>query len=157
MQLLNGERIIAPATGGFPALTTHRLWHESKDASVHQIRTIFLEDLCYSSVTHQEQPLWMVLAVIGALGGMLLGLANSSHLAGYIVLGGIVCALCWKRYNASKKQLLTLAAASGEISVELHSSDLTRGAAFVETVVGAKNERVFAIRPSDLKAHAAGL
>jgi hypothetical protein len=156
MQLLSGEAIVVPAAGGFPTLTSHRLWFESSDGSEQQIRVIFLEDLCYASVMHQEKPFWLGLAIIAALGGLFAGLANTREMATYVILGAIVAVVCWLIYKGSKKQFLTLSAASGKIAVELHGDSLARSTAFIESVIGVKNERYLVGKTPDIKVQRTG-
>src|ERR1700722_13981638 len=104
MQFLSDEKVIAEANGGLPTLTTHRLWHLSDSGSEKQLRAILLEDLCSCSLTYQEKPLWLGLAILAAAVGVVMAVSDARDAGGILIGAAVIAVIFWLLYKASKRQ-----------------------------------------------------
>ena len=91
MNLLPNETILRESSGKTLVLTTHRIRHTTQATGSASVRSIMLEELASCSLFKTSQPIFLILAAICAIIGLLTtGAARSpAPLIGGLVLGGI--------------------------------------------------------------------
>lgn len=141
--MLPGERPIQTANNNLLTLTSHRLWYEVDSGGDKELRTVMLEDLCYCDLVHSEKPLWLLLAILAFIMGLVMWGYNRSFNA--LIAGAVLGVIFWWLYQASKKQTMDLASAGGKITIQLRSADLAMGREFISSVLMAKNNRILTL------------
>ena len=125
-------------------LTTHRLRLETATLGSASIVSIMLEGLASCRVSRTSRPLFLILATISLLSGLLIGANNGK--SGVFVVGVLAAALFGALYYASRLQVLSLRSAADRAQISTRGMSLDAVREFIDEAEEAKNVRYLSHR-----------
>lgn len=115
-KLIGDEQVIIGNQGAL-CVTTHRVRFEAQRSGSQAVDEIFLEDLSYQAIRMSSNPLFLVLAALCAVGGLVAFL--SEPVVGVVFF--LVAAVFGLAYVMTRRQVITLASSGGRIELEAKS------------------------------------
>lgn len=139
MNLLPNETVLRESSGKTLVLTTHRVRHTTQGTGNVSVRSIMLEELASCALFKTSQPIFLIIAGICSVLGLLITLSGRSAepLIGALILGGIFVII----YFASQQQTIAFASAGTTIRINAGGMKLEAAKEFIEIAEQAKNAR----------------
>jgi hypothetical protein len=136
-KLLGDEQVILGNQGAL-CVTTHRVRFEAQRSGSQAVDEIFLEDLTYQAIRMSSNPLYLVIAALCAVGGLVALLSEPA--VGVVFF--LVAAVFGLAYIVTRRQVITLASSGGRIELEAKSMPRDTLDWLMYNVAMAKDSRI---------------
>ena len=145
LNLMPGEKVLLKSEGGTLILTTHRIRHQTESFGYARIISIMLEELASCAMVRTSYPLFLVLAALCAVGGLLITVANRGDAAPF-GLGLVLALILVVLFLASRQEMVSLASAGATIRVSTRSMKRGEAKDLLDATESAKNARYLLLK-----------